>query len=88
MSVSEQRVTCPARALPPGVMPLLTTAEAARYLGLSRRHMQDRADIPRVDVSAPGAARPAWRYRVEDLARFAAARVVAPYRAPEATTVR
>jgi hypothetical protein len=75
---SENRVL--ATQLPAGVVPLLTTAEAARYLKLSVRHIQDRADIPRVDVSAPGATKPAWRYRVADLEHFAASRLVNAYR--------
>jgi hypothetical protein len=66
-------------ALPLGVVPLLTVAEAARFLGLSVRHLQDRADIPRVDVAAPGATKPAWRYRLADLDHFAASRLVNPY---------
>ena len=69
----------PRTQLPAGVVGLLTVAQAAAYLGLSPRHLQDRADIPRVDVSAPGAARPAWRYRVQDLEQFAARRVVVAY---------
>lgn len=66
-------------ALPPGVVGLLTVSQAAAYLGVSVRHIQDRADIPRVDISAPGAGRPQWRYRVADLEQFSARRVVAPY---------
>lgn len=65
--------------LPAGVVGLLTIKQAAAYLRLSPRHLQDRADIPRVNVSAPGAGKPAWRYRVEDLEQFAASRNVNPY---------
>ncbi len=66
-------------ALPANVTPLLTVAQAAQYLGLSERHLQDRADIPRLDAAAPGATRPLWRYRVTDLERFAESRVILPY---------
>ena len=64
--------------LPAGVVPLLTIAGAAAYLGLSVRHLQDRADVPRIDVSAPGATKPQWRYRLTDLEAFAASRLVSP----------
>ncbi|GEM_PF-5296955 len=66
-------------ALPAGVIGLLTLAQAAAYLGVSIRHLQDRVDIPRVDVSAPGAGKPAWRYRLHDLEHFALSRTVNPY---------
>lgn len=66
--------------LPSGVTPLLNVAEAARYLGLSVGHVQARADIPRVNVAAPESHKPAWRYRVVDLERFAELRLVNPYR--------
>ena len=62
--------------LPAGVVPLLTIAGAAAYLGLSVRHLQDRADVPRIDISAPGATKPQWRYRLTDLEAFAASRLV------------
>ena len=65
--------------LPANVMPLLTTAQAAAYLGISERHLQDRADIPRLDVGPPRGARPLWRYRLSDLEAFAARRVVGAY---------
>lgn len=65
--------------LPAGVVGLLTAKQAAAYLGLSPRHLQNRADIPRVDISAPGATRRQWRYRVGDLEAFAATRVTLPY---------
>jgi hypothetical protein len=72
---SQQLVT-----LPSGVTPLLNVAEAARYLGLSVGHLQARGDIPRVNVAAPESHKPAWRYRVVDLERFAELRLVNPYR--------
>jgi hypothetical protein len=57
---------------------VFTLEEAAVYLRMSPRALQDRADIPRCDISAPGAARPMWRYRRTDLDAFLAARVVNP----------
>lgn len=57
---------------------LLTHRQAASYLAISPRALQDRADIPRVDISAPGATRRMWRYRREDLDTLIASRVVNP----------
>lgn len=74
------RVGGEATSLPVGVVGLLTIVQAATYLRVSIRHLRDRADIPRLDVSAPGATRPQWRYRVADLDAFAASRTILPYR--------
>ena len=57
---------------------VFTLEEAAAYLRISPRALQDRADIPRCDIAAPGASRPMWRYRKLDLDRFLALRVVNP----------
>jgi hypothetical protein len=69
----------PPRALPAGVVPLLTQHQAAVYLGVSSRHLQGRADIPRLDVAPPGSSRPQWRYRLQDLEAFADSRIILPY---------
>lgn len=58
---------------------LLTLKQAADYLALSPRALQDRTDIPRVDVRDPASDRAAWRYRRVDLDAFAARRVVNPF---------
>lgn len=60
--------------------PVLTTAEAASYLRVSVRALQDRADIPRVDIAAPGSRKAQWRYRRPDLERFVAERAIECYR--------
>ena len=57
---------------------VFTLSEAAEYLRMSARALQNRADIPRVDISAPGSDRPMWRYRKVDLDRFLEMRVVNP----------
>lgn len=60
---------------PVGGEPVLTLDQAAAYLGMSRRHLQDRRDVPRVDLKAPGAKTPMWRYRRVDLDAFVLRRV-------------
>lgn len=67
-------------ATPVPPLEVFTLQEAADYLRISPRALQDRPDIVRVDVSAPGAERPMWRYRKADLDRFLASRVVNPLR--------
>jgi hypothetical protein len=57
---------------------VFTLDEAATYLRMSPRALQDRADIPRCNIAAPGADRPMWRYRKIDLDAFLATRVVNP----------
>jgi hypothetical protein len=68
-----------ARAQHPG--PVFTTEEPARYLRLSVRALQARADIPRADICAPGSDRPMWRYRQCDLDRFLQQRLINPWKA-------
>jgi hypothetical protein len=63
---------------------LLTLKQAADYLALSPRSLQDRADVPRVDIRDPASDRACWRYRREDLDTFAARRVVNPFSAEPA----
>lgn len=58
---------------------VMTLKEAATYLRMSPRALQDRADIPRTDIAAPGATRAMWRYRVIDLDAFLAQRLVNPF---------
>lgn len=58
---------------------LLTSRQAAAWLNISLRALADRADVPRLNLAAPGADRPMWRYHVADLEAFAAARVVPIY---------
>jgi hypothetical protein len=74
------RIAHRAAAAPAPPLEVFTLAEAAEYLRISPRALQDRADIVRVDVSAPGADRAMWRYRKADLDRFLASRVVNPLR--------
>jgi len=70
--------TPPARAggAPPLARPLLTEVEAAAWLKMSPRHLRDRVDIPRCDMSAPGARLPMWRYRIVDLEALAESHLV------------
>jgi hypothetical protein len=56
---------------------VLRRAAAARYMGSDPGWLDD-APIPRVDLRLPGARRPAWGWRVEDMDRYLAARVVEP----------
>jgi hypothetical protein len=41
---------------------VFTMTEAARYLRMSVRSIQDRPDIPRHDCRAPGTRKAMWRY--------------------------
>jgi hypothetical protein len=56
------------------VSPLLTTHDAALYLSVSRRWLEEQADIPRIDISGQGYGRPMWRYERSTLDRFIALR--------------
>ena len=58
---------------------LFRPKEAARFLAISLRALQGRADIPRVDMSAPGSSRAMWRYRRADLEQLIAFRTIAPF---------
>ena len=40
---------------------ILTQAQAASYLGISIRSLQDRADVPRHDIRPPGSRKAQWR---------------------------
>jgi hypothetical protein len=51
---------------------------AARYLGMKDGRYMDDLPIPRVDLAKPGAKRPRWVWRKEDLETFLASRVVKP----------
>jgi hypothetical protein len=51
---------------------------AARYLGMKDGRCMDSLPIPRVDLAKPGASRPRWVWRVEDLDAFLSSRVVQP----------
>lgn len=64
----------------PVVLPagLLTEQQAADYLGVSLRYMKGRGDVPRVNVAAPDAKRPMWRYRLADLEAWTAKHTVNP----------
>ncbi len=64
--------------------PVLTPREAAAYLRMSERGLQDRADIPRVDIAAPGTERAMWRYRRADLETFIAKRLLNAWKEPAA----
>jgi hypothetical protein len=58
---------------------LLRPQEAADYLAISLRSLHSRADIPRVDIGAPGSARAMWRYRRADLDQIISMRTVVPF---------
>jgi hypothetical protein len=58
---------------------LWTTREAASYLGVSPRWLEQ-APIPKVNLARPGAKRAMPRYRKRDLDAYAAERVVSPSR--------
>ena len=65
----------------PNSGPLLTTHEAARYLGVSKRTIQAEVAAGRlrkVSLARPGAARGPVRFRPCDLDTYVAARVVEP----------
>jgi len=59
---------------------LLVSKDAAKFLAISLRLLQSRADIPRVNVSPPGSERPMWRYRRGDLIEFIARSTILPFR--------
>lgn len=63
----------PRKPLPPGQ--LLTTDEAAAYLSVSRRWLEQNPDIPRIDLARSGMKRSMPRYRVKDLDGYAARRL-------------
>ena len=46
---------------------ILTLAQAATYLGVSIRSLQDRGDIPRHDIRLPGSRKAQWRYMRSEL---------------------
>ena len=61
--------------------PLLTTDEAARYLGVSKRMIQAEVSggrLRKVSLARPGAARGPVRFRPCDLDAYVAERVVEP----------
>ena len=54
---------------------LLTRKQAAEYLNVSIRWLEETALVPRVDLSRPGARRATIRYRRSDLDAFVESRV-------------
>lgn len=59
---------------------LLDTRAAAQYLGVSPSHFRAHIapTLPRLNVAAPGARVPNWRYRAETLDAWIAARERGP----------
>jgi len=58
---------------------LLSPRDAEKFLGISLRSLQDRADIPRINMSPLGSKRMMWRYRRSDLIEYAARRTIQPF---------
>ncbi len=56
---------------------LLTRREAAEYLNVSLRWLEECAAIPRVNLARPDAKRATIRYRKSDLDAFIESRLVA-----------
>jgi hypothetical protein len=55
-----ETATARARSAEPGA--ILTLQEAATYLRMSVRLLQDRADVPRHDIRPPGSRKAQWRF--------------------------
>lgn len=52
----------------------LSRTEAAGYLGVSLRFMEDNTSIPKINVAGPGSKRATWRYLKSDLDEWMKAR--------------
>jgi hypothetical protein len=62
----------------PLVLDLKRASDALSLEEGSRWLLDPRCPVPRVDMRLPGAGKPLWRWRVEDLQAWLATRVVPP----------